>query len=215
MPLGCFATHSQDWKLLALSDTQVSCRCLIAFNKLSPGKRPSNLISAACSADQCLNRLRICWTQSRLPQASRAMLVIAHPDDETMFFTPTIQALIQQGCSVVILCLSIGDHSGLGRVRRKELLAACCTLGIEHRHIVIVDHPKLQVCEVELQYTGSSTCLLLASCQDGPQCWWPSELVASIIAKEAEKRNIEMVRYCASIRRHSRQDVRHRQYSSC
>lgn len=155
MPLGCFATHSQDWKLLALSDTQVSCRCLIAFNKLSPGKRPSNLISAACSADQCLNRLRICWTQvglrqllltqrqiltrtppsmailpqSRLPQASRAMLVIAHPDDETMFFTPTIQALIQQGCSVVILCLSIGT---------RRAAPACCLKSLNNNGAVCV-----------------------------------------------------------------------------
>ncbi|KAL3138024.1 N-acetylglucosaminyl-phosphatidylinositol de-N-acetylase, variant 2 [Trebouxia sp. C0009 RCD-2024] len=110
--------------------------------------------------------------QSRLPQSSRAMLVIAHPDDETMFFTPTIQALKTQGCSVVILCLSTGNHSGLGSVRGKELLAACCILGIEQGHIVMVDHPELQ---------------------DGPQCWWPSELVASIISKEAEKRNIEMI----------------------
>ena len=46
--------------------------------------------------------------QSRLPQASHALLVIAHPDDETMFFTPSIQALKMQGCNVAILCLSIG-----------------------------------------------------------------------------------------------------------
>ena len=37
------------------------------------------------------------------------MLVIAHPDDETMFFTPTIHELRRQGCNVTVLCLSNGE----------------------------------------------------------------------------------------------------------
>lgn len=39
------------------------------------------------------------------------MLVIAHPDDETMFFTPTIHELRRQGCNVTVLCLSNGEGS--------------------------------------------------------------------------------------------------------
>ena len=39
------------------------------------------------------------------------MLVIAHPDDETMFFTPTIDELRRQGCNVTVLCLSNGEGS--------------------------------------------------------------------------------------------------------
>ncbi|TKY59599.1 N-acetylglucosaminyl-phosphatidylinositol de-N-acetylase [Spatholobus suberectus] len=37
------------------------------------------------------------------------LLVIAHPDDESMFFTPTINFLTSKGHNVHILCLSIGD----------------------------------------------------------------------------------------------------------
>jgi N-acetylglucosaminylphosphatidylinositol deacetylase len=36
------------------------------------------------------------------------LLVTAHPDDEAMFFAPTIHTLLQQGASVHILCLSNG-----------------------------------------------------------------------------------------------------------
>ena len=39
------------------------------------------------------------------------MLVIAHPDDETMFFSPTIHELRRRGCNVTILCLSNGEGS--------------------------------------------------------------------------------------------------------
>jgi len=39
----------------------------------------------------------------------RALLVVAHPDDEAMFFTPTIQSLQGQCSSIVILCLSNGE----------------------------------------------------------------------------------------------------------
>ena len=77
----------------------------------------------------------------------------------------------------------------------------------------MVDHPQLQVCAVELHLQPGITCLLVVSCQDGPQCQWPSELVASIIANEAEKRNIDMVRYGASVLRDSHQDMLHWQYS--
>lgn len=47
----------------------------------------------------------------RLPQASQALLVIAHPDDETMFFTPTIHELGRQGGNVTVLCLSNGEDA--------------------------------------------------------------------------------------------------------
>jgi LmbE family N-acetylglucosaminyl deacetylase len=41
-----------------------------------------------------------------------ALIVTAHPDDEAMFFGPTIQHLVQDGTSVNVLCLSTGvDHA--------------------------------------------------------------------------------------------------------
>ncbi len=37
------------------------------------------------------------------------LLVIAHPDDEVMFFAPTILACHRAGCTIGILCLSTGN----------------------------------------------------------------------------------------------------------
>ena len=51
------------------------------------------------------------------------ILVIAHPDDESMFFVPTIRAFQEAypDDPFWILCLTKGDYDGLGRVRVKEL----------------------------------------------------------------------------------------------
>lgn len=43
--------------------------------------------------------------------ASQALLVFAHPDDESMFFSPTIIALKYQGVTMHVLCLSDGAMS--------------------------------------------------------------------------------------------------------
>lgn len=37
------------------------------------------------------------------------LLVIAHPDDECMFFAPTILNLLKEGYTVYLLCLSAGN----------------------------------------------------------------------------------------------------------
>ncbi len=60
------------------------------------------------------------------PAADAVLLVIAHPDDESMFFVPTI--LLQSNIS--ILCLSNGDYDGLGIVRESELQRASEHFGI-------------------------------------------------------------------------------------
>lgn len=55
------------------------------------------------------------------------ILVIAHPDDESMFFAPTLLALER----VWVISLSNGNYDGLGRIREKELKQACDILGVE------------------------------------------------------------------------------------
>lgn len=49
------------------------------------------------------------------------VLVIAHPDDESMFFLPTLCALRDAGETVWILCLTTGNYDGLGDTRQREL----------------------------------------------------------------------------------------------
>ena len=52
---------------------------------------------------------------------SLAVLVVAHPDDESMFFVPTIVGLQQQHYDLWLLCLTNGNYDGLGKIRSKEL----------------------------------------------------------------------------------------------
>lgn len=60
----------------------------------------------------------------------RILLLTAHPDDETFFFSPTLTALSRTPISPVrqtgelrdlfIVCLSTGNAKGLGSLRRED-----------------------------------------------------------------------------------------------
>ena len=79
-------------------------------------------------------------------------LIIAHPDDECMFFYPTIS----RAKRLHIICLSNGGYDGLGEEREKELQRAARRLG------------------------ASATCVNNAALQDGPHAWNPSVVAANV-----------------------------------
>ena len=79
-------------------------------------------------------------------------LVIAHPDDECMFFYPTIS----RAKRLHIICLSNGGYDGLGEQREEELQRAARRLG------------------------ASATCINNAALQDGPHAWDPSVVAANV-----------------------------------
>ena len=58
------------------------------------------------------------YSQSQL-SATKIMLVIAHPDDEVMFFSPLLNlaARNKESLNISILCLSNGNFEGLGSTR--------------------------------------------------------------------------------------------------
>lgn len=72
------------------------------------------------------------------------LFVTAHPDDECMFFAPTIKSMLRAGNPVYLVCLSKGDYEGLGDVRKKELIASCSKLGIYPSRVTIVDDEKFR-----------------------------------------------------------------------
>ncbi|EFE30057.1 glycan biosynthesis protein (PigL), putative [Trichophyton benhamiae CBS 112371] len=97
----------------------------------------------------------------------RICLLIAHPDDEAMFFAPTLLALTKPelGNHVKILCLSsgmcallmvldsasgwfliyqiTGDAAGLGHIRKQELQKSALRLGLRNESdVFIVDDPS-------------------------------------------------------------------------
>ncbi|KAL4968871.1 PIG-L family deacetylase [Aspergillus stella-maris] len=77
----------------------------------------------------------------------RICLLIAHPDDEAMFFAPTLLALTKPGLGnhIKILCLSSGDADGLGHIRRTELTKSARRLGIRSdTDVLVLDDPRFQ-----------------------------------------------------------------------
>ncbi|PPQ70394.1 hypothetical protein CVT24_013132 [Panaeolus cyanescens] len=80
--------------------------------------------------------------------AKKILLVTAHPDDEAMFFAPTITALTSRpksdGISLFHVCLSTGDADGLGATRKEELQKSLDLLGLGKRNRWILDNPKLK-----------------------------------------------------------------------
>ncbi|KAJ9151738.1 N-acetylglucosaminyl-phosphatidylinositol de-N-acetylase [Pleurostoma richardsiae] len=84
--------------------------------------------------------------QTRFPtlRNKRICLLIAHPDDEAMFFAPTVLALTrpETGNHVKILCLSSGNADGLGETRKKELVKSGLLLGLRKPDdVFVVDNP--------------------------------------------------------------------------
>lgn len=64
---------------------------------------------------------------------SDILIVTAHPDDESMFFTPTIIELAKRNYNntLHLLCLSNGNYDGLGSVRQQEIVKAASFLQIK------------------------------------------------------------------------------------
>lgn len=75
----------------------------------------------------------------------RICLLIAHPDDEAMFFAPTLLSLSRRelGNQIVILCFSSGDADGLGHIRKDELGKSALQLGLRSsEHVVVLEDPN-------------------------------------------------------------------------
>ncbi|KAF9094383.1 hypothetical protein BGX29_004253 [Mortierella sp. GBA35] len=102
------------------------------------------------------------------------VLVIAHPDDEVMFFGPTLAELSrpEHGNTIRVLCMSSGNHDGLGEIRKKELVDSCKMFGIRESHVTILEREELQ---------------------DGPKNLWDPSLVGDQMNLFAKKHNIETI----------------------
>ncbi|OJD30673.1 n-acetylglucosaminyl-phosphatidylinositol de-n-acetylase [Diplodia corticola] len=98
-------------------------------------------------------------------EGKRIALLIAHPDDEAMFFAPTLQALTRPelGNHVKILCLSSGDADGLGETRKQELLKSGMLLGLRSEDdMLVIEDSKFP---------------------DSMTATWPAKDVSALLAK--------------------------------
>jgi len=118
--------------------------------------------------------LYVCYTRklaklSKQNDRKNVAVIIAHPDDESMFFAPAITAMRERGQTIHLLCLSNGNFDGLGQVRSKELFQRQ-TLRIDPLRIECADNPRLQ---------------------DGPKNHWPSSVVAERVERFVQRWRIE------------------------
>lgn len=108
-------------------------------------------------------------------KSSTFLLIIAHPDDEVMFFSPLLNAIEKQNSLVHILSLSNGNDEGLGNVRSEELINCGILFNIPKEHIHIVDHPAMQ---------------------DGMRNTWPVSTVSSIVLEWMDVVKPDVVSCC-------------------
>jgi N-acetylglucosaminylphosphatidylinositol deacetylase len=93
----------------------------------------------------------------------RALLVIAHPDDEAMFFAPS---LAHFGPSAHVLCLTAGEGGGDGAARRAELAMSACALGVAPERVAVRAHPRVR---------------------DGPLEAWDEDAAAALVGAEVRR----------------------------
>lgn len=96
-------------------------------------------------------------------EEKKVMLVISHPDDEAMFFGPTLESLKTKNLipttKVFCICLSNGNVHGLGQARAKELKKSTLEV-FKLDGCVIADSEDLQ---------------------DGMDNVWPLEEIANVV----------------------------------
>ncbi|KAF7588578.1 hypothetical protein BBP40_005497 [Aspergillus hancockii] len=110
---------------------------------------------------------------SAFRQARSVLLVTAHPDDETLFFSPSIT--YRRGDPNVhrsLLVISSGNYAGLGETRQKELHNSCEQLDISQDRCVVLDHADLQ---------------------DNPRKWWDEDLVKELVSSYVQKWNVDLI----------------------
>ena len=80
--------------------------------------------------------------ESDVSKIKSILLIIAHPDDEIMFYTPTIKVLLNYNIKLKILCLSNGNYDKIGHIRTEEFKQVSKYLKLEDNELI--DDPDLQ-----------------------------------------------------------------------
>ncbi|SBT79678.1 N-acetylglucosaminylphosphatidylinositol deacetylase, putative [Plasmodium malariae] len=100
-------------------------------------------------------------------------LIIAHPDDEVMFFFPTLKLLFdkKKKKELFLFSLSNGNYYGKGKIREKELFNVWSYLGGEKNNCEILDDDQIQ------------------------DSWnfWDEQHLANVLTDYCSKRNIKLI----------------------
>ena len=111
-----------------------------------------------------------------------AVFVFSHPDDEAMFFAPTLTSMMEDH-DIYFLCFSTGtnfdfnlltkgDYEGLGETRKRELLKSASLFKV--KEVEVIDHPNLR---------------------DGMKEKWDVQLISKILSDFVQKYAITKVAF--------------------
>ncbi|PLW34024.1 hypothetical protein PCANC_18846 [Puccinia coronata f. sp. avenae] len=128
----------------------------------------------------------VCWTgiyllfsdhpalfPNSLKEANSTLFVVAHPDDECLFFAPSIVATVTRAKSHgALLVMSTGNHYGQGSLRRKELLQSCKELGIREARCDVLD---------------------ISQIRDDPKTWWPVDRIGKLVNEHVDRWMIDSI----------------------
>ncbi|XP_050543547.1 N-acetylglucosaminyl-phosphatidylinositol de-N-acetylase isoform X2 [Daktulosphaira vitifoliae] len=96
-----------------------------------------------------------------------------HPDDECMFFGPTIKELTKNSnVQVYLMCLSDGNYEGKGTIRISELYKSCKILGMKEENILVCKNGNFL---------------------DNPNVYWETTILADKISEHAEKLGVDIL----------------------
>ncbi|KAH7360066.1 putative deacetylase LmbE-like domain-containing protein [Rhexocercosporidium sp. MPI-PUGE-AT-0058] len=111
---------------------------------------------------------------AELQQAKNLLIVTAHPDDECLFFAPSILGVLDRNLDTVggLLVMSTGNNEGIGETRKAELQGSCAALGVEETRCVALDRPGIQ---------------------DNPGVWWDESLIESIVKEHVQKWHVDVI----------------------
>ncbi|XP_048617713.1 probable N-acetylglucosaminyl-phosphatidylinositol de-N-acetylase isoform X1 [Brassica napus] len=133
------------------------------------------------------------------------LFVIAHPDDESMFFSPTINYLASSGYNLHMLCFSTGNADGMGSIRKDELHQACAVLRVLSKLskkgsmiiLLVIEVKKVflliyisNVMQVPLEQLKV---LDHPDLQDGFGQVWSHDFLAKIIGEEVSNHDIHTI----------------------
>ncbi|CAD8060953.1 unnamed protein product [Paramecium primaurelia] len=106
--------------------------------------------------------------QNEKDENTSVLLVTAHPDDEAMFFLPTITYLNDNNYQIHLICLSNGNANKIGKIRESELEKCCNYLKIKKLTIINDEH-----------------------LQDSMTATWPIEKIQNVVQNYIEENNIK------------------------
>jgi N-acetylglucosaminylphosphatidylinositol deacetylase len=142
-----------------------------------------------------------CGTRPQRP--CRVLLVTAHPDDEAMFFVPTIHALLHSDSGggggrryeLSLLVLSAGDADGLGKVRTAELRDAARVLGLGGGGGGAAGAADAAAAPATAVLAAAAAVRIVehAGLRDGLRTRWAAELVALLVGREAKRRRADAI----------------------